>query len=370
MGGNEQLVLGGLTMHWEPVLGLDGEWGTAAGTAVRESLSRGSLDGVLDVLGGLEGRALADVLREVGFVVLESTIERGRDAVLADVQMDLIEAVNRRVDGFELHTDREVGVVENFAAKESANGFRGNRDAVRDVQRVLAASGVDVDLLGDAPASERASLLCIAGQAMQAGVQGFGFDGVPGKYVVPCSMRDVVALHEAAASAVAVETVREAVDVWRSGGSVGELSRWVPDSVQRVLQGALSENSAHVLIRAVDDGGVARFAAEAGLFAVTQTFAEQGLDVNAPTIDAQAEMLGLSLVTPDRERGKYVGPVVGVDHRAGLVKYSRANGIEVPFSSLSEEQARLQLGDRVRVDFNKGAAVVKVAARESRDVGR
>lgn len=369
MGASEQLLLNGLT-HWEPVLGLNGEWGTVAGMAVRESLSRGSLDGVMDVLGEMDGRAMADVLQEAGFPVAESAVERGREAVLVSVQKDLIEAVNRRVDGFELHSERGMEAAADFAAKDAGDGFKGNRDAVRAVQRVLSSNEITVDLFGDVRVSERNSLLCIAGQALQAGVQGFGFDGVPGKFGVPCSMREVATLHEAAASAVAVEMVREAVDVWRTGGKVGEMSRWVPDSVQRVLQGAIAENAAHTLIRAVDDGVVARFAAEAGLHEFTQTLAKQGLDLNAPTIDAQAEMLGITVATPDRERGKYVGPVVGVDHRAGLVKYSRSNGIEVPFTSLPKEQDRLQLGDRVRVDYNKGVAQVKVAARESRDVGR
>ena len=370
MDWNGQLELGGLATFVGPALALNGEWGTAAGIAVRESLSRGSLDGVMDVLNGLEGRQLANVLGEAGFPVREGVVERGREAILIDVQMALIKAVEQRVDGFELQADREASVEANFAAKEEWSGLGGAPQAMQAIQRVFAATQVDVDFIGTAPAMERGALLCIAGQAMEAGVQGFGFDGVPGKYEVPCPMRDVVALHEAAAAAVAVETVREATDIWRAGGKVGELSHWVPDSVQRILQGGISENAARTLIHAVDDGVIARYAAESGLHTITQVLAERGLDINAPTIEAQAEMIGLDLVEPDRERGKYAGPVVGVDHRAGLVKYSRTNGIEVPFSTLAKDQGRLQLGDRVRVDFNRGSAVVKVAARDTHEVER
>ena len=78
MDWNGQLELGGLATFVGPALALNGEWGTAAGIAVRESLSRGSLDGVMDVLNGLEGRQLANVLGEAGFPVGEGVVERGQ----------------------------------------------------------------------------------------------------------------------------------------------------------------------------------------------------------------------------------------------------------------------------------------------------
>lgn len=366
-----QLALTGVSPSLGPVVGINGEWGTAGGMALRESLSRGSLHGVMDVLDGLTSRDMANVLHEAGFAVGESAIERGRDAVLADVQQDVIEAVNKRVDGFQLRAAAHgLERPPSFAAKHIDAGFRGNRDAVAAIQKVLAAKGVTVEPLGDAFVNERGSLLCFAGQALEKGVQGFGFDGVPGKYDVPCTMRDVVDLHQAAAAAVAVESVCEAIDVWRVGNKVGDISHWVPDSVQRALQGSLSENSARMLSRAVSEGTIAQYAAEAGLHAITQTLAEHGLDVNALTIEQQAETLGLALVEPDRQRGRYVGPVVGADHRASLVKYARGNAIEVPLAELAKGQTRLQLGDTARVEFNKGDMVVKVAERESRSVGR
>lgn len=368
---SEQLMLGGVSAPWEPVLGINGEWGTAGGLAVRESLSRGSLDGVMDVLAELDAPAVAKVLQEAGFQVTESAIERGRDAVLAAVQKDLIESVNRRIDGFELHAE---GLGENqrpaFAAKGLNGGFRGNQEAAGSIQAVLGAAGVQIDLLGAAPSSERGALLCIAGQALLAGVQGFGFDGVRGKFAVPFSMHEVVDLHQAAATAVAVESVREAIGAWRSGEKVGELSKWIPDSVQRLLQGSLSEQSAEILVRAVDEGTVGRYAGEAGVHGVTQILAQHGVEVDAPTIDQQAEALGLLVVEPDRQRGKYVGPVVGVDYRAGLIKFARTSGVAVPFSGLAEGQAPLQLGDTARLEFNRGAMTVKVAEREGKGVGR
>lgn len=370
---DQQRTLANAATASEPVIGSTGEWGSAGGMAVREALSWGSLDSAMEVLDGLDGRAIANLVQEVGFTVSESAVECGRGAVLADVRSDMAEAVERRIDGLELRSKARVngGRPVGFAAKDIKDGFRGNREAVLDVQKVLAASGVKVDFLGDAVASGRGAMQCIAAQAMQAGVQGFSFDGVPGKYEVSCRMHEVVELHQVAAGVVAVESVRAATDVWRKGEKVGDISHWVPDSVQRALQGSLSENSAWILSRAVNEGTIAHHATHAGLHAITLTLAEHGLSVNAPTIAQQAESLGLTVVEPDRQRGKYVGPVVGVDHCAALVKYARANSVEVPFAALKDGQPHLQLGDVARVEFNKGAMVVnKVAERENRGVGR
>lgn len=356
-----QLLLGGMAMPMAPVVGLNGAWGTATGFAVRESLAHGSLDGVMDVLDPLDVSDLADVLRETGFPVSEGAIERGRDAVLGSVQAELIEAVERRVDGFEVGAGRPVPVRRMLGgAKAPGEGFRGEAAAIDAIQRVWASRAVEVDLLGDLVPAQRVSLQCVAAQAMDAGVLGFGFDGLAGKFRVPFGLHDVVALHEAAAASVAVEAVREGIDTWRRGGRVGEMSRWVPDSVQRVLQGSLSEESAQVLARSIDDGGVARYAGEAGVHMISQTLAEKGLDVSAPTIDMQAETLGLVVAQPTGHRDKYVGTVVGVDHRAALVKYARGLAVEVPFAALGERQERLGLGDMARIDIRKGVMSVHV----------
>lgn len=358
-----QLVLGGMGMPMAPVIGLDGAWGTAEGCAVRESLAHGSLDGVMDVLDRLDAPALADVLREVGFPVAESAIERGRDAVLASVQSVLIEAVERHVDGYEVCADRPSRTLSRTTQTPAA-GFGGNPAAVDVIQRVWASRSVEVDLLGDLVPAQRMSLQCIAAQAMEAGLLGFGFDGLAGKFKVPFGLHEVVALHEVAAASVAVESVREGIDSWRHGGRVGEMSRWVPDSVQRVLQGSLSEEAAQVLARSIDDGGVARYAGDAGAHTIAQTLAEKGLDINAPTIEMQAETLGLVIAQPSSRRDKYVGSVVGADHRAALVKYARGLAIEVPFTALGEDQERLNLGDMARIDIREGTMTIHVVGSE------
>ncbi len=357
-------------MPLAPVIGLDGEWGTAQGLAVREALSRGSLDSVMDVIDalGADSPAIAGVLQEAGFVMPDAAVDVGRDAVLAAVQKDLIEAVTRRIDGFELRAGRPEPVL---AVPETGmvvpEGFFGDREAVEAIQRVLSSPVVEVDLLGDVVPAQRMSLQCVAAQAMEAGVQGFRFDGLPGKFMVPCNLHEIMDLHEAAAVGIAVESVREGIDTWRQGGRVSELPRWVPDSAQRLLQGSLSEESARILARAVDEGGVARYAGEAGRHVITQALAAQGLDVNAPTVEQQAETLGLAMSLPNAQRDKFVGSVVGTDHRAALIKVARGTAIAVPFSDFPDGRASLSLGDMARIDVRKGVMTVSVV---DNDVGR
>lgn len=365
-----QLTLGSEFEALQPAMGVAGEWGTVGGFAVREALSRGSLDAVMDVLDGMDGTGIAALLREAGFAVGEGTIERGRDAVLAQVQNDLIEAVNRRVDGFEVRAGRPAEP-DIFAAKEQPAVFRGDSRAMDAIQQVLRAPQVQVDLFGSVIPAERASLQFVAGQAMEAGIQGFAFDGLPGKYQVDFGLQEIQDLHATASAVIAVETVREAVDVWRREGQVGPLPNSIPGSIQQVLQSSLSEEGAKVLIRAVEEGSVAEYARETGAHAIQQTLAAQGLDVNAPTVDQQAQEFGLLIADPDLQRGKYAGAVVAMDHCAALVKYSRDRAIVLPFSQLAQDQKRPGLGDLVRVEFNKGELSFKGAeAGVSADRGR
>jgi len=337
-----QLTLGSEFEALQPAMGLAGEWGTVGGFAVREALSRGSLDAVMDVLDGMDGAGVAALLREAGFVVGEGAVERGRDAVLTLVQNDLIEAVNRRVDGFEIEAERPTAP-DIFAAKEQPAVFRGDPKAMNAIQQVLRGSQVQVDLFGSVIPAERASLQFVAGQAMEAGIQGFAFDGLPGKYVVGFGLQEILDLHATASAVIAVETVREAVDVWRKEGQVGPLPNSIPGSVQQVLQSSLSEEGAKVLIRAIAEGGIAEYARETGAYAIQQTLAAQGLDVNAPTVSQQAQDLGL------------------LDHCSALVKYSRDRAIVLPFSQLEQGQERPRLGDLVRVAYNKGEVSFKGA---------
>lgn len=83
-------------------------------------------------------------------------------------------------------------------------------------------------------------------------------------------------------------------------------------------------------------------------------------DFNALTVRRQAEELGLVMVEPDRRRGVYAGPMVGEDHRAGLVKYAREKAVELPFSDLAVGQNRPDIGNTVRMVFREGVLMVTV----------
>ena len=98
--------------------------------------------------------------------------------------------------------------------------------AISAIQRVLSSDSVHVTLLGDDVPWERSSLLFVAGAAMEKGLQGFGFDGIPGKFVVPLSMAEVAALHKVAVREVAEESARTALGVWTQGGKVSDISDW------------------------------------------------------------------------------------------------------------------------------------------------
>lgn len=337
---------------FQPATNLAGEWGTVGGFSLREALSRHSLDGVMDVLDGRSGAQVAALLREVGFAVSEGAIEQGRDAVMAQVQRDLIEAVNRGVDGFEIRSERAEPDVS--VAGQRLDGFRGDPAAMAAVQKVLAAPAVQVDLLGDVIPAERQSLQFVAGQAMERGVQGFAFDGLAGKYEVGFGLQEVVDLHATAAAAMALETVGRAVNVWRTKGHVGELPDLVSGSVQRILQGAPSVDGAKLLVRSFNDGSIAEYAREVGGVMIERVLAANGLDVNAPTVFKQAEAMDLAIASPNTGRGRYAGSVVGLDHCAALVKFSRNQALVISFGDLGEGQERPRLGDMVRVDYNKG----------------
>lgn len=349
-----QLPLSGIPDYRVPCFGLGGNWSSAGGLAVRESLSRGSVVGVMDVLESMDAPGMASVLREAGFFVSQGAVERGCDAVLESVQHDLIAAAEMRVDGYGL----EGGQSLSFAAKELEM-----ETAEAAIQAVLRSDAVVVDLLGDARAGERGALLFVAGQALQNGLQGFGFEGIPGKYEVPLSMAEVSGLYGDAAQAVAVESARAGVAAWAAGEKVRDVSEWVPDSIQRLLNGSVSVAAADAVVNAIEGGAVGAHAREFGLHGFARLLAEQGFDVNAPTVQEQAGNLGLAMIEPDRQRGQYVGPMVGQDHRAGLIKFAREKGVELPFDALAVGQVRPKMGETVRMKFTKGDLAVSVAER-------
>lgn len=356
----KQLNLSGIPEYMIPCYRADGSWASAGALAIRESLSRGSMPGVLDVLESMDAPGMAKTLRETGFFVSQGAVEKGCEAVLASVQHDLIKATEMRVDGFGLDEG-------SFAAKEWVGD---DITAVEMIQRVMRAKSVSVNLLGNAAPDKRGSLIFVAGQALQNGVQGFGFEGVPGKYEVPLSMLDVVGLHREAARSVAEESVRTALEAWSQGEKVSEVSEWVPDSVQRLLNGSLSVSAASALVNAIEGGMVGKHAREVGVHEFARLLSEQGFDVNAPTIDQQADQLGLTMTQPDRNRGIYVGPMVGQDHRAGLVKYAREKAVELPFEELAKNQSKPRLGETVKMKFEANKLAVSVVEKSGHEPGR
>lgn len=376
-----QLNLSGVPDYLTPCLGEDGNWGSAGGMAVRESLSRGSIDGVMDLFNVMDTQDMAGALREAGFAVSEGLVERGREAVLADVQFDLIAAIDLRMDGFGLAEARaqEMAGGAGFAAKEvdaaDSNfvpmGFSGDVEALRAVQRVMSSASVEVDLLGDAVPGDRGALLFVAGQALQKRLQGFAFEGIPGKYEVPLAMNEMVGLYRESTRAVALESTRVALAMWSSGEKVDEINEWIPDSVQRLLQGSVSVSAATLVVNAIEGGMVGRHAGEIGVHTFTRLLKEQGYDVNAATIGRQAEEMGLTMVEPDRRRGQYFGSMVGVDHRAALIKFCKDGAVELPFKDLAAGQRRPVVGDSVKMKFSNEALVVNVQERAgARDFGR
>lgn len=243
--------------------------------------------------------------------------------------------------------------------------------ALSAIQSVLSSDLVQITLLGDEVPDERSSLLFVAGSALQKGLQGFGFDGIPGKYVVSLSMAEVAALHKSAVREVALESARSALGVWANGGKVSHVSEWVPDSVQRLLHGSLSMVTASAVVNAIEGGMVGKHAAEFGEHSFARLLAEMGFNVKADTIDVQAKGLGLDMVSPNTDRGQYVGSVVGIDHRSALIKFARDKGIGLPFNALGDEQDRPVIGDTVRMKYKADKLVVSMAERTRHEgIGR
>ena len=267
MGFNgEQLNLSAIKDYATPCIGGDGSWGSAGGMAIKESFSRGSLDGVMDLLNAMDSASMSAALREAGFGVSPGIEERGREAVLLAVERDVIDAIGLRVDGFGLQEYRSQ---LSFAAKETpvddsldftSLDFTGNIRAARAIQGVLRANAVTLDLFGDADASDRGALLFVAGNALEHGVQGFGFDGVAGKYEVPLSMSEMVDLHGNAAKAVALESVCTELGTWVAGSKVGVLSLLVPDSTQRTMFGSLTLDSVNSVVSVIKNGSIGNHA--------------------------------------------------------------------------------------------------------------
>lgn len=343
------------------------------GEAFQDSMYLGDADQVMSLFKTLDAQGLAGVLNNAGFYVDDSLVESGRNAVFLSVKSDIEAALELKVDGHGLKQVRQ-----GFAAKDLGTSlnfdpadFDGDSEAAKVIQGVLRSSAITVSLLGTAKANERPVLLNIAGQGLSIGRQGFGFEGVAGKYAVPLSLREVVDLHKTAARALAVETTGVALNHWANGGKVGDLGELVPDSVQRHLQGGISLVAAKAVVAALEDQTIVKHAGDKGVHAITSLLAAQGLDVSAKTIQEHAVDLGLTIKEANRDRGNYFGPVVAADHRAGLVKFAVSSALELPFADLPVNQERPKVGEPVRVGFKDGAMSVSIVGRPGREgVGR
>lgn len=371
---SEARYLGARPNYMSPTVGAGGVWASAGAHALRGELQRKSARGVMDLLRSMDAQGMGQVLREVGFKVDEHLIAQGRAAVFEGVKDDLQAALEQGVDGTGLRKT-EVGTkyaatmqrAERPVQPHVAAGadFAGDRQAAEMIQAVLLAPVVRVAPLGGEPFPQRASLQMVAAQALQKGVLGFGFDGLPGKYAVPAPMADVVELHRQAAIEVAAQSTRAGLVAWASGAKVTGLSEWVPDSVQRLLHGSVSQEAAEIVVGGLTNGSVARHAQEYGIHGIAGLLASKGLDLDAPTVGEQAQEQGLQIKEPDRERGQYFGTVVARDHRACLIKVNRNDAIELSFQGLSGE--RPQVGDLMRLGYKTGELTVSKAPRQGRD---
>jgi len=102
--------------------------------------------------------------------------------------------------------------------------------------------------------------------------------------------------------------------------------------------------------------------AELGAFAAQQYIKFFSFD---STVDMQALDMGLEVVEPNRKRGLFRGPVVGIDHRAVLIKFCESKALVLPFGTLAAGQERPGIGDTVLMKFNEGALIVTVEESES-----
>lgn len=359
------------------VMDAEGGWSSAGSVALRDALRRRSAPGVTDLLMSMDPASMQRSLVEAGFTIPPSLVERDREEVFAAVREDLKAALAKGVDGYGRSSD-PVAAKGNTAKPQQRTGvsvpmgfsekdFAGNFAAAQVIQSVMRNASVSVELLGPAKPGQRSAMQFIAGQALEKGVQGFAFDGVAGKYEVPLSMHDLVGLHGDAAQAVAEESVRAGLGQWAAGSKVVSLSDWVPDSTQRLLQGTISVASAQAIVQSLDGGVVAERAREVGAHTFTSLLNAQGLDIDAKTIADQAQEMGLAIQEPDRMRGKYFGPVVGVDHRACLVKFTRTEALELPFKALAAGQEPPKVGEAVSMAFKAGALSVAMARPLARE---
>lgn len=380
MSSVESPAVAELSIYAMPVIGPDGAIDSVGAAALRQSLQAGSARGVSDLLRSMDVGGMTRALTGAGFSIPKTVTSPTWEAVLQQARPELQEALGLKTDGFGLNSMRRQLSVPlspvSAQLKEPLNApvpspQKSREDASAVIQRVMRSSSVHVSMAGPAPVTSRNAMLFVAGQGLEKGIQGFAFDGQPGKYQVDASMHEVAELHGAAAVAVAQESVRTGLAEWAAGNKVTNLSPLVPDGIQQRLTGSLSVVSAQAIAASVASGALDRRASETGAMIFASMLSAQGLDLNAKTVVELAADEGLELCDVNRERGRYFGVVVAEDHRALLLKINRKDGLELPRADLKKGEDTPKIGDALALAFNAGALTVNFAKRVERDaVGR
>lgn len=345
----------------------DGVWSSAGALALRTALQEKSPKSVMDLLQPMDAKGMAQVFREVGFKVESNTISKGRNAVFESVKPALQQALRTPAKRIE-RVDEQTSAPANLQ-KKSAKAYRQQAQGpMAIVERVLRSPNVIVSTFGDVPMSHRGALQMVAAQALEKGIVGFGFDGIPGKYMVDAPMADVVELHKEAARNVATLSAKSALHDWSRAQKGAVIHDLVPDSIQRLLQGGLSLDAAQVIAQAIDSGSIANHAQEISEMSISNLLAAQGLDVDAPTIQVQADELGLSFKEVDQERGMYFGMVVAQDHRASLVKVNKNEVIELTHKQ--SPLGKVRVGEQLRIEYKAGELNVSSRSQERQSIDR
>ena len=342
--------------------GRDGVWASAGAHALRVALKDKSSHRVMDLLRPMDAYGMAQVFREVGFSVDSATAAKGRSAVFESVRSDLQKALHGPAKASQQQAAAKAPATVNPSIR------RTTQSPLEIIQGVLRSPNVVVSTFGDTPMPHRASLQMVASQALEKGLLGFGFDGIPGKYMVAASMKEVVELYKEAAKSVATLSTKAALQYWSREKKGAAIHEFVPASIQRLLQGSLSFEAAQIVLGALDSGSISTHAEEIADVGISNLLAARGLDVDAPTIQMQAEEMGLRFKRLDMNRGIYFGPVVGQDHRASIIKVNKDEVIELSHQQLPTGKPRV--GVQLRIEMKAGALSVSERNTERGPVER
>lgn len=316
------------------------------------------------VLGGVL-TAAAEKARDVGQVQFFSELGRVRGQAGASMERAMeamLVAKGERVvvaaPAVAVGTPPVVGGAVVMALEKGAGGR-----AAAAVQGVLSAAGVAVSTAGEASLPDRNALLCVAAQAVEKRVVGFGVDGLDGKYVLDASLQDVHALYQAAGGVLAEQSVRGLMGNWAAQQPlVGPVPAVVDDKVRRGLNGPVSMEMAQTVMAALQDGSLYRSGAREAETVFAVALKDKGIDIRAPSLEAQAREFGLTVMPPDRERGLYVGRVMAQDHSASVVKSTRTEAIILRHAEVDQ---KLAINDSVRVQFDNGAVSVTMTGQKA-----